>query len=237
MVATWLSVGALIALSHAPAAAQDPDQRKPPSIRVTGEATVSAQPDQAKIELGVVTQADKSETAASRNAQRLEKVMAELRKVVGSGGSIQTIGYSLTPDYRHTAGSEPTIVGYTASNVVRVTLNDLTNVGRLIDVASAAGANRVQALHFTLRDEQAVRAQALREAATKAKAKADALASALGLQVVRVLEVSEAGGPVGPVRDVMFARAEAAATPIEPGTVEIRATVDLTVEVRGSARE
>jgi uncharacterized protein YggE len=215
-----------------PASAQEHSERTPPTIRVTGEASLSAQPDQAKIELGVVTQAEKSEAAASRNAQRLEKVLAELRGVVGPDGKIETVGYSLTPDYRHD-GREPTIVGYTASNVVRATLNDLSKVGRVIDVASTAGANRVQGLQFTLKDETAVRGQALREAATKARSKADALAAALGLDVVRVLHVSESGGPAVPVRDVMFARAEAASTPIEPGTVEIRVAVDLTVEVKG----
>lgn len=94
----------------------------------------------------------------------------------------------------------------------------------------------IQALRFELKDEQAVRAQALRQAASRARSKADALASALNLQIVRVLSVSEAGGPVVvPMREAMLARASAdPATPIEPGTIEVRATVNLVVEVRGS---
>jgi uncharacterized protein YggE len=45
------------------------------------------------------------------------------------------------------------------------------------------------------------------------------------------LNVSESGPVAIPVRDVAFARAEAASTPIEPGTIEIRATVSLTVAI------
>ena len=116
---------------------------------------------------------------------------------------------------------------------MQVTLNDLSRVGRAIDAATASGANRIQALRFELKDELAARARALREAAVHARSKADALASALNLQIVRVLSLSEAGGPVVPMREAMLARAAAdTATPIEPGTVEIRATVNLVVEVR-----
>lgn len=236
-VRTVLWAAALLATASPKAAAQASPQQPPPSIQVTGEATVTVQPDQAQIEIGVVTQAEKSQAAAAQNAQRLEKVLADLRAAVGPEGKVQTVGYSLRPDYRYPGqgGGEPTITGYTATNVVQVTLNDLSRVARAIDAATASGANRIQALRFELKDEQTVHAQALREAASRARAKADALASALNLQVVRVLSVSEAGGPVVPMRDVMFARAEsAAATPIEPGTVEIRATVNLIVEVKGS---
>jgi len=230
-------VAALLAIGSLTATAQEPRQPQPPSIHVTGEATVTVQADQAQIEVGVVTQAETSEAAAVRNAERLAKVLADLRAVVGPEGKVETVGYSLRPDYRHPGdrGGEPTITGYTATNVVRVTLNDLSRVGRAIDAATTSGANHIQALRFELKDEQAVRAQALRQAASRARSKADALASALNLQIVRVLSVSEAGGPVVPMHEAMLARASAdPATPIEPGTIEVRATVNLVVEVRGS---
>jgi len=232
---TGLWAAAVFTIASATVAAQERAQN-PPSIQVTGEATVTVQPDQAQLEIGVVTQAAKSDEAATRNAQRLEKVLADLRAVVGSQGKVETVGYSLQPDYRYPGdrGGEPTITGYTATNLVRVALNDLSRVARAIDAAAGSGANRIQALRFGLKDEQAVRAQALREAAARARSKADALASALNLQIVRVLSVSEAGGPVGPMREAMLARAADAATPIEPGTVEVRATVTLVVEIRGS---
>ena len=60
------------------------------------------------------------------------------------------------------------IDGYTATNVVQVETDDLEGVGRLIDVAIEAGANRVQQLSFGLKDDQPVRAEALREATVRA---------------------------------------------------------------------
>lgn len=226
---------AVLTLLSAGAAAQEPVERlTPPSIRVSGEATVTAQPDQARIDIGVTTQAQTAQTAAANNAQRLETVLAELRRALGSGAEIKTAGYSLNPEYRYPKeGGRPTITGYIATNVVRVTLNDLTRIGQAIDTATQSGANQVQRLQFTLKDEQTAQSQALRAAAVKAKAQAEALAQALGLKIVRVLSVVESSGGVQPImRDVALARAEAAtSTPVEPGTIEVRATVTLTVEI------
>ncbi|HKQ76809.1 MAG TPA: SIMPL domain-containing protein [Blastocatellia bacterium] len=226
---------AIMTLLYAGAAAQEPAERMtPPSIRVSGDATVIVQPDQARIDIGVTTQAQTAQAAAADNAHRLETALAELRRALGSGAEIKTVNYTLNPDYHYPKeGGKPTITGYTATNIVRVTLNDLTRIGLAIDVATQSGANQVQRLQFTLKDEQAAQSQALRAAAVKAKAQAEALAQALGLKVGRVLSVVESSAGFQPVlRDVALARAEAAvSTPVEPGTIEVRAAITLTVEI------
>ena len=212
--------------------AQESDAKMPPYIRTMGEATVTVRPDRAMIDVGVVTQAATSQTAVSQNAQKLETTLASLRQLLGAGADIKTISYSVTPNYQYPReGGQPTITGYTATNTVRVTLDDLTKVGNVIDTATQGGANQIQNLRFTLKDESAVKAQALGEAAVKARASAQALATALSMRVVRVLSVVEAGSPVIPIRDVAFAKAEGASTPIEPGTIEVNASVTMTVEV------
>ena len=213
--------------------AQETGIKLPPHVRTTGEATVTVKPDRAQIDVGVVTQANTSQAAVQQNAQKLESALTELRKLLGADAEIKTISYSVTPNYRYPKeGGEPTITGYTATNIVRVTVDDLTKVGSVIDTVTQGGSNRIQNLRFTLKDDSAVKAQALRDAAIKARASAQALASALELRVVRVISVTEAGAPVVPIRDVAFARAEKASTPIEPGTIEVTASVVLTVEVQ-----
>ncbi len=206
------------------------------SIRVTGTATVTANPDRARVDVGVVTQAPQSQVAVSQNARTFDVVMSSLRKTFGPNADIKSLSYSLNPDFQyHVSGSssQPTITGYTATNVVRVTIDDLSKIGDVIDVATKAGANRVPSIQFALRDAESVRAQALREAAVRAKVEAEALASALSLKVNRILTVEEGGPVTVPVRDVMFARAESssAATAIQPGSIEVNANVTLTVEV------
>ena len=223
----------ILFLGAAGISAQETGVKLPPHVRTTGEATVAVKPDRAQIDVGVVTQADTSGAAVQQNAQKLESTLSNLRKLLGADADIKTVSYSVTPNYRYPKeGGEPTITGYTATNIVRLTVDDLAKVGSVIDTATQGGSNRIQNLQFTLKDDSIVKSQALREAARKARASAQALASALDLRVVRVISVTEAGAPVVPVRDVAFARAETASTPIEPGTIEVTASVVLTVEVQ-----
>ena len=183
-------------------------------------------------------------------ATTLEAIQATIKKLLAqadalmtkkSAAVLKTISYSLNPTYQyHPNGEEPTITGYSAVNVVQVTLDDLAKIGTVIDSATLAGANHVQGIQFTLRDQDAVRAEALRQAATRARAEADVLAAALALKVVRVLSVEENSPRVVPVRAYMGAprttAVTATATPVEAGTLDVTADVMLTVEVSPTAR-
>jgi uncharacterized protein len=220
----------------APALAEPPVS----SIRVTGDARITAKPDRVQVDIGVTTRAAQSQDAAAQNARQVDAVLAAVRKAAGPTVVLKTISYSLNPNYQYHPSAEPTLEGYIALNVVQATLDDLGRIGSVIDAATQAGANHVQSIQFTLRDQDAVRATALREAATRARAEAEVLAGALGLKVVRVLTVEENSPRVAPVRVLGAApRAMANAatpTPVEAGTLDVTAEVTLTVEVSPAPR-
>jgi uncharacterized protein YggE len=204
-----------------------------PSVQAMGEAVIQAKPDQAKLTVGVVTQAQTAQAAAAQNATQTQATLDKLRPALGTAGEIHTSGYSLNPNYQYPRdGGQPTITGYTASNTVEVTTSDLAGLGKLIDVVVAGGANRIQGVQFTVKNEAPARAQALGEAVRQARANAEAMAAAMRLQLGIVLSL-EQGSPqvVRPVVRQFAAAAVAAPTAIEPGTVEVRATVTLTMEV------
>ncbi|MGO9805098.1 MAG: SIMPL domain-containing protein [Steroidobacteraceae bacterium] len=233
----------LLAALLAPAAAQTPAPAAPlSSIRVTGDARIAARPDRVQIDIGVLTQAALSHDAATANARQLDAVLAAVRSVAGPTAQLRTVSYSLSPNYQyHPGGGEPTLTGYSALNVVEVTLDDLTRLGDVIDAATRTGANRVQGIQFTLRDQDAVRTAALREAAIRARGEADTLAGALNLKVLRVLTVEESSPRIVPIRAHMAAARAAAgaadvATPVESGTLDVTAEVALTVEVGPATR-
>lgn len=213
-----------------------PDRPRVPSVSVTGEATIQAEPDQAQIDIGVVTQARTAPDASRENAERLARVLAEVKKILGKADEVKTSGYSLNPQYRYPQGGKPEIVGYNASNTVRIKMAKLDDVGKVIDAAMAAGANNINRLAFTLKDEESARLEALKQASAKAKAKAEAIAKSLGLVIVKILSVGESERGFQPVlRQAPMARAEMAAaaapTPVEPGTVDVRSTVSLVAEL------
>ena len=232
-----LAITAVLLLWTASAHAQLPAKRVgPPSVTASGEAVITVEPDQAEIDIGVVTQAKNAPDATRENADKLARVMAEIKKTLGKGDEVKTASYSLNPNYRYPQGGKPELVGYTATNILRIRTGTLANVGKLIDGAMQSGANTIHRLLFNLKDEQAAQLQALRQASAKAKAKAEAMAEALGLRIVTVLSIVE--GDRG-VRPIMMAQARgaqmetlaAAPTPVEAGTIEVRSSVTLTAEL------
>ena len=225
---SFIALTAMQAQEAIPAAA-------PPFIRVHGEATISAEPDQAQFDLGVVTQAATAKEAADQNAIKTSAVVQELRALVPRG-DIKTVNFSVNPNYRYPKeGGTPTIAGYTANNTVRLLLNDISMLEKVIDVSTKSGANSIDRLTFTLRDEKTVRAKALGEAASQARAGAEALSASLKLTLGRLLRVEE-GQPVivSPARQINFGKAQSTdMTPISPGTIDVHADVNLTYEITG----
>ena len=200
-----------------------------------GEAVVSVRPDQVRIQVGVVSQAPTAQEAGAQNAKQSSALIAELKQLLGSGAEFQTMNYSVYPNYRtQRDGGKPTIAGYQANNTVEVRLNDVSAAGKVIDAATKSGANQIQGVQFSVRDEQKLRGEALAKAAVQARANAAALASSVGLKVIRLVRVEDGEPPrVIPLRaEMMMAKsADAAQTPVEPGEVQVRATVTVTAEV------
>jgi len=219
-----------LVLLLAPVWAQEQGVNTFPSILVHGEATVSAEPDEANIDIGIVSQAPTSQAAADLNAKQANIVMQALRALLPSA-NIKTVNFAVNPNYRYPKdGGAPTILGYTASNTVRVILDDISKLRKVIDAATQAGASNVNRLTFGLHDEKVVRARALAKAAEQAHAGAEALAVSLKVKLGRLLQVEE-GQPVivSPAREIELGKAESTEQgPILPGNIEVHANVKLT---------
>ena len=208
---------------------------QPSILRTSGTATVEAPPDQATVNIGVVTKAISAEEAAGRNAAQVKQVLEAVKAVIGKNGKIQTRNYSVYPQ-RDNRGRE--ITGYSAQNSVMVTIFSIDDVGEVLDAATGSGSNQINGITFGLRDDSGLRAEALQQAARKARADAEALAAGLGLRVKRILSIEE-GQPatVQPyVRGMAEAMSVRADTPVEAGEVKVRATVTLTVEFEEEVR-
>ncbi len=213
--------------------------QSPHTVRASAEATITAKPDQAQVSVAVHSQGPTAESAAHEDAALTSRVLDALKKAVGGGGQIKTTGFVASPQMQYPKnGGTPKITGYEATNHLDVTLNDLSLISRTLDAAIAAGATNIQGVTFSLKNDEPIRAQALAEASRKAYASAEAIAKALHLTVVGVIE-AQTGEQATPVP--MFARvntqmasinSQVASTPIEPGEIDIGATVTVTLEVR-----
>ncbi len=209
-----------------------------PFIRATGESTIQVKPDQATVTIGVVTQAATAEAAAAQNAAQLTGVLNKIKSVIGARGDVKTSSYSVNPNFSYPnppSSGGPKIAGYTASNTVRVKLDDVALAGRVVDAATASGANHIQDIQFSVKDEAGVGAQALQEAARKARASCETMAAALGMRIIGVRS-AESGStsfarPMMAMDRMATAQAARAPTPVDPGDVRVSAVVTVTVEV------
>jgi len=228
-------VGLLSVVPAAVAAAEPaPAQPSGPTIRVFGQATVAAKPDQAEIEVGVTTGKKTATAAVSETEHKMEQVLAALKKEVGTNGEIKTSEISVQTRFAETRGGDETsrIIGYTATNMVQVRISDTHAVGRLLDAALKAGANTVERVRFTLKAPDAVQNEALRAASGKARARATAIAEGQGLRVGDVVSVSEGTVVDNADREKSgfeglrgnVSNANMAAT-IQPGSIQVEATV------------
>ena len=227
------------ASSPLPAAAQVPaPEAQPRTIFVNATAQVRRAPDRAVISLAVETPAPTAGEATSRNAELMTRVIDAVRALGIDRAMIQTQRVSLSPQYEHLTGREPVevqreprIVGYIASNQVVVTVDDVALVGRVVDAGVAAGANRVNGIGFQLRDPESAYHEALRLAIEKARREAEVVARALGERLGPPLNVTTssyyAPPPAPMMADMRMERAQAMPTPVEPGELDVQASVSI----------
>jgi uncharacterized protein YggE len=217
----------MLALVFLPAAIAQP-QPQPPTVQAVGSATVSGQPDQVKVDIGVTTMANTAQDASTQNAAQMTAVQNQIRQVLGPAADIKTIGYSITPNYR-TSGQQQVLTGYTANNTIEVTASDTASIVKVIDSVSQVGATNIQSLRFTIADDTPLRLQALAAAAKQAIGHAQAIAGGLGLKVGNVMAAQE-GVSVSPIVTGVLAPG-AAPTPIEPGLVNVTANVTIVAQL------
>jgi uncharacterized protein YggE len=196
------------------------DQPATRSITVSGTATVSATPTQAGFDFAVSTRSKTAQQALADDSTQMRKLIAAIEAAGIPASALQTSSVSLAPV---TSGDNSTIVGYSASNTVSATVSDLSKAGAVVDAAVAAGANQVDGPNLTIADQTTLYDQALKSAVADARAKAQVLAAAGGLQVGAVASVEENAGTA----PVPFAESAAASggTPIQAGTQRVTASV------------
>src|ERR1017187_41642 len=199
-----------------------------PSVQANGSAVLTAKPDQAQLDVGVVTNGATAQDASQQNASLTTSVQAALGKGLGSAGTMQTVSYYVTPRYSNTPNQPSAIIGYTASNTTRVTTTDLTQIGLLIDAANQAGANNVGNLSFGLQTPEPLVEQALTQATKQATAHASAIAAGLGGKPGAVISAQE-GSSYAPVVVGGGGAALPVTTPVQTGTVTVYATVTIQV--------
>ena len=230
----------LALLLGAPAAAQEGVALSPAiagtRLDVVASGEVNAVPDVATVGAGVVSQAATAAAAMADNARRTAATVAAIRKAGVSDRDIQTTAISLSPQYRYADNQPPVITGYQASSRVSVRFRDIKAAGPILDSLVAAGANQIDGPSLSIDKPEPLLDQAREKAIAAARSRAQLYAKAAGLQVKRIVAISEGSfeSPTPrPMPMMMMARGkEAADSSIEAGEQKIAISVSVTFELQ-----
>jgi len=203
------------------------------TISVSGHGEVSAVPDIARVAVGVRTIAETARVALSENSTSMTAIFEALSKAGIADRDMQTVGLSLNPRWTQKVNQDGTRtqvpVGYEASNQLSVTCRDLSRLGELLDALAEAGANDMRGISFDIDEKDRLMDEARKRAVQDGRARAELLAREAGVELGKVLSISE-GGSQGPIFQAR-GMAEMAAVPIAEGEQTISANIALTYEI------
>ena len=203
---------------------------------VNAEGKASGIPDTAQVSLGVTKSASTVEDAKNQVNEVANNITSDLKGMGIEEKNIKTTDFSVNPDYDYTTPGSQKVKGYTVSQTLSVKITPLEKANKVVDAATARGANNLGGIQFMLNDDAQMKLedQAREEAISKAKTKAESIAKAAGIHLGRIVNVMES--PSNP--PVMFNSLKAAdasgevrnQTELQPGQNTVTVNVSLSYE-------
>lgn len=217
------------------------------TISVTGRGKVSAAPNLADINIGVVTQGETAKDALSANNEKMSALQKTLKERGVAAKDIQTTNFSVSPRYSQPPPHNPNqpqreftprIVGYDVTNTVTVTSRDISKLGDILDALVTAGANQMYGISFRIDEPDSLLENARKKAMGDAKKKADLMAGEAGVVVGNPIAISDESSPRPPQpMPMMMGRAMAKgmmadSVPIAAGEQDLSVTVHVIYELK-----
>lgn len=205
------------------------------TVSFTGEGKVSAAPDTARVNIGLLTEGKESIAVQNENTEKMNRVINYLKKEDIAAEDIKTAQYNLSPKYDYAKGRS-TLVGYTLTQTVEVQIRDLEKVGAILDGVVENGANEINSVSLFVDKPEELKNKAREEAVKAAREKAALTSKSAGFRLGRLVGFNEGFAGEPPMfykgLEMGMGGAAAPAPQIEPGTQEISVTVTLTYLIK-----
>lgn len=200
-------------------------------VVVQGEGAVLVKPDIAYINLGLQTKDKDSKVAQEANKTTMLAIYAALEKAGVKKDDIATTNFSIYQVHDDSVpyDSNNRVMLFQVSNSIKITTQNLERVGELLDIAVAAGANQVNGIDFSVKDNKKYYQQALKLAMASAKDKAGTIMSTFGKTATAPVKVTELSNNASPMREESYklANSDMGATPVQAGDLTVTATVQV----------
>ena len=210
---TWLAAVLSAVIFSLPAFAAD--EARPRSVTVSGSGEIAAEPDLARVTLGVESRKPTMAEARTEVAATVERVLALCKSLGINPKQVNATGVQIQPEYSwNEKDRKRVLLGYLVSRQVQVELRDLELLGTLLERAVDAGVNQVNDPVLDSSRRKDLEREALVKAVQDARQNAETLAGAAGatLGPVRTLNGS-ASPPMVPMYRRQVAMADAAMAP------------------------
>ena len=228
-------LAALAAIPPASSLERSSDSSDDRFVEISGEGSVSAAADFARVTLGVTSTGKNAGEAMAANAKAANALVSLVKAEGVAPADIQTSELSISPMFSQAPPGQqtaPTITGYSVSNNLTVTLRDIPRLGALLDKAVAAGVYSIYGIGFGHNDPSALLDKARPLAVADARRKAEIYATAGGARIGRLMVLTEEAGRQMPVAfSRAFAAGAPAPTPIEAGEDKLTVTVTARFEL------
>lgn len=203
-----------------------------PFVAVNGSGQVKAAPDTVQISITVASE-ERDATAQTKNAEKVEKIVAFLKEAGLEEQEIKTIGANFYPNKRWEDGREVDL-GFRAENFLQVETKKLDLISIIIDGSVQNGAERISGLNYILSNEgkAGLQDEIIAAAVNDAREQAEATATSLGKSidgVKSVIVVKEYSSPIYRAMDTLGMGGgpdeEKVSTPILPGELDYNINV------------
>lgn len=159
-------------------------------LKVRGTGIVQITADTARIVLGVRESCDDVRAAQGTVNEKINAICDALIAAGISQKNIGTENLYIYANYDYTQTPE-VIVGYTATNTISITTDEIDRVGEYIDIAFGAGANTLDNVQFTAQDTESAQQEALQLAVQNALEKANVIATAADMTIDEIESIEE----------------------------------------------
>lgn len=195
------------------------------TITVSGNGSVSVNPDIISIRFVVRTSDWNVNVASEKNAEYSTNALNAIKEQGVAESDICTYNYKISQDNSNSYPGK-----YTVSNEISVTIRNIDNAGKIIDAAvKNNAANGVTKFEYVVSDNESAIRQARTLAVQDAQNAAALLAGASGCKIDSVLNIEEYA-PITRNNAIVPAlkTTNASTTPITEGSVSITSEVRIT---------
>ncbi len=213
------------------------------SMTVTGQGSATAPATQVRMAVGVTVSAATLDEARKDAETRYTSIIKALKDLgLEETNEFHTSGYNVQVQWSNSQRianrptERPKIVGYQVSATVEVKTGKMEMAGTILEKSMNAGANDIKGPWFSLKNNQALRKEAITKAAMNAMSDGATLTRATETRISRILNMNIDNAAIQPVAPMRMARAEMYGSSdsnlaLTPRMVTVNADVTIVFEI------